>query len=161
MVDKTMLRRREMIRIKKRLCYVLAFLLIFFLIKRLFFSGEEHISEEESKSLEIHSNKVYKFDPYANYLAFFHIEKTSGTNFDQEILRYLLLFKKSEHKWQPACELPIMKIMSIEEFQRSAIDFKEGRHQCKADEDSKNWYLSHVSEAKFESKCQIKKKNYP
>ena len=77
-------------------------------------------------------SKTIKFDHTKHWLVFLHIQKTSGTNFDADIVSYLEYIDEKQ-KWRPACTTELVSIKKV----------RSREFECKRDEESNvSWILS-------------------
>jgi hypothetical protein len=87
---------------------------------------------------------VVRFDPIKHQLIFFHIEKTSGTHFDQQVVHHLLIKNKNDNEWRRAC---VKRDMQSVRVQKSLGLFGNGlgeKYACKLGIIKETWYLSRV-----------------
>lgn len=89
-----------------------------------------------------HSNlKKMDFDYKKHILAFVHIQKTGGSNFDRNVIKHLLVKTNSPNTWASACHLVNNRTAASRAFKKN----KFKNYQCTlrdATGSLKNWYFS-------------------
>jgi hypothetical protein len=138
--------------IKKRTLYVAFFLYVILFVGLQFYllsKARNHNSKAPFDLILINDSiikpPIINFDVSKDWLVFFHIQKTSGSDFDHKLLENLLVFNKTEkrreYRWRKACNAFLKK---------STIDEKNHHfrtYKCQRSKRSNtSWILSHSTE---------------
>lgn len=116
------------------------------------FKANEYIVDEydsmpdDQKAPNTQNGKRTGFDTRKHFLVFFHIQKTSGTYFDNEMMEHMLI--EDDLNWRRACNLPMSSIVYRHEngsllapADRQLVR-KTNKYRCKRPSGGENWILS-------------------
>ena len=125
------------------------FLIIFFIISILFYYDMKISSQTEFSNFNLTGQKL-EFDINQNILVFVHIQKTGGSDFDRNIVKYLQ--RKKNSNWQNVCEFignvslnETRRPKTVDNYPFKKVKFK--KYVCKKDHletkrEEPNWYFS-------------------
>jgi hypothetical protein len=99
------------------------------------------------------SNTSRVFDPRNHTLVFFHIQKTSGTNFDLDLLEHMQVYDMSTRAWRRSC---IYLHNSAKNTRKTEIT-SEISYQCAKSPpvDNETWIVSGVRASGFGWQCGL------
>jgi hypothetical protein len=104
----------------------------------------DNVSSSSVGKLENVTKQINNFDSNRNWLVFFHIQKTSGTNFDQEMVKHLQIraFGGDNYfTWNRACStIKVKRLFKLKTKKEKIVQSIE--YECKRASSNVSWILS-------------------
>ncbi len=125
---------------KRKLSLVVSMLIIFLTVLKCASWIKVFVSISSSSTLQ----SLDQFNPSKHLLVFFHIEKTSGTNFDREIVQHLLIQNKNDKEWCKTCVKRDLRHVAAHNIKSIASYGVGDKYACRMGIKKETWYLSRV-----------------
>lgn len=119
---------------------ILLYILIFVLF---YYFTSQQWSHHEQLDLRVSIRYESTFNTQNHLLAFLHIQKTGGSDFDRAIIHHLQVLNRQKGQWSRGCSESSV-VESYDKFKGRRVKFK--KYQCRreacSDKSMINWYFS-------------------